>query len=89
MVASASRKVTSVPALRGWHIAVKVIDHHKVLEGSLNDSPNQRSIEIMRAIDAMPEGWRALVHEYGFVAVANLYGDVDLEDADDALWLQR
>lgn len=55
----------------------------------MTNEPNHNSIEIMRAIDAMPDGWRALVYEYGFVAVADLYGDMDLEDADDALWLQR
>jgi len=52
--------------------------------------PNANSVVLMREIDRLPKGWRALVHEYGFKAVMALREDgFSLADADDALWLQR
>ena len=56
----------------------------------MTDHPNFDSIEIMRAVDAMPKKWRALVHEYGVIAVMDCWEqDMDLADADDALWMGR
>lgn len=55
-----------------------------------DDFPNFDSIEIMRAVDGLPKGWRKLVHEYGFKAVLACREDgLSLADADDALWMAR
>lgn len=52
--------------------------------------PNADSVILMSAIDRLPKGWRALVHEYGYKAVMGCIDDgLDLQDADDALWMQR
>lgn len=54
------------------------------------DFPNFDSVEIMRSVDAMKPGWRALVHEYGFNAVMACREDgLSLSDADDVLWMVR
>lgn len=45
--------------------------------------PRAESVEIMSAIDAMPKPWRALVHEYGFVMVAE-YRDEEIYSAAGA-----
>lgn len=52
--------------------------------------PNADSVILMTAIDRLSKGWRELVYEYGYNAVMNCIDDgLGLEDADDALWLQR
>lgn len=50
--------------------------------------PNSRAL--MSIIDGLPKPWRALVHEYGFKAVMQCREEGNsLEDAEDALWMQR
>ena len=57
---------------------------------TVTDHPNFDSIEIMRAVDKLPKGWRKLVHEYGFTAVLACREDgLNLQDADDQLWMGR
>lgn len=52
--------------------------------------PNADSAILMSAIDRLSKDWRALVHEYGYKAVMGCIEDgLDLQDAGDALWMQR
>jgi hypothetical protein len=52
--------------------------------------PDANSAEIMLFVDGLPKKWRGLVYEYGFQNVMVLYNaDMNLSDADDALWMQR
>jgi hypothetical protein len=51
---------------------------------------NANSVELMSFVDALPPGWRALVHEYGFKAVCQAKEDGhSLEGAQDVLWMAR
>lgn len=44
---------------------------------------------VMSEIDRLPRSWRALVHEYGWDAVARCLNEgLDVQEADDALFMR-
>lgn len=49
-----------------------------------DEPPHDGSVKIMRVMDRMPEEWRTLVYEYGFLAVTELWANQ--MSADDA-WM--
>jgi hypothetical protein len=53
-------------------------------------TPNPDSALLMSQIDSLPKRWRALVYEYGVVAVSECREQgMSLQDADDSLWMAR